>query len=241
MRMKMLLASAALAGAMSMAGVASAAVTVWNFSGAVADGNGDATATITSSAGSLSIALTNNQVNPISDGREISGLSITLSGVPTALSLFSSSGTLINIDKKTHAVTSDPGPIDHWGAGVNGSGVIFLEAAGSFAPGGQPHDLIIGMGPYTNANASISGKNPHIQGTGTFVLNFTLPGAYTVTGVNIAFGTSGTDFHKATCDRGCDGGGGGQGGVPEPATWAMMIMGFGGVGALMRRRRTVFG
>jgi hypothetical protein len=25
--------------------------------------------------------------------------------------------------------------------------------------------------------------------------------------------------------------------VPEPATWAMMIMGFGGVGALMRRRR----
>jgi hypothetical protein len=36
-------------------------------------------------------------------------------------------------------------------------------------------------------------------------------------------------------------GGGGQGGVPEPATWALMIMGFGGVGALMRRRRSVFG
>ena len=27
-------------------------------------------------------------------------------------------------------------------------------------------------------------------------------------------------------------------GVPEPATWAMLIMGFGGVGAVMRRRRT---
>ncbi|WP_293682310.1 PEPxxWA-CTERM sorting domain-containing protein [uncultured Phenylobacterium sp.] len=27
-------------------------------------------------------------------------------------------------------------------------------------------------------------------------------------------------------------------GVPEPATWAMMIMGFGGVGAMIRRRRT---
>jgi|GEM_PF-523888 len=27
--------------------------------------------------------------------------------------------------------------------------------------------------------------------------------------------------------------------VPEPATWAMMIMGFGGVGAMMRRRRLV--
>jgi hypothetical protein len=29
----------------------------------------------------------------------------------------------------------------------------------------------------------------------------------------------------------------GAGGVPEPATWAMMILGFGGVGALLRRRR----
>ena len=27
--------------------------------------------------------------------------------------------------------------------------------------------------------------------------------------------------------------------VPEPATWAMMILGFGGVGAMMRRRRPV--
>ena len=33
-------------------------------------------------------------------------------------------------------------------------------------------------------------------------------------------------------------GSGGPGGfIPEPATWAMMIIGFGGVGALMRRRR----
>jgi subtilisin-like proprotein convertase family protein len=27
------------------------------------------------------------------------------------------------------------------------------------------------------------------------------------------------------------------GGVPEPATWAMMLMGFGGLGAVLRRRR----
>jgi len=27
--------------------------------------------------------------------------------------------------------------------------------------------------------------------------------------------------------------------VPEPATWAMMILGFGGIGALLRRRRSV--
>ena len=27
------------------------------------------------------------------------------------------------------------------------------------------------------------------------------------------------------------------GGIPEPATWTMMILGFGGLGALLRRRR----
>jgi hypothetical protein len=33
------------------------------------------------------------------------------------------------------------------------------------------------------------------------------------------------------------GSGGGTGGVPEPATWALMLMGFGGLGAVLRRRR----
>ena len=31
---------------------------------------------------------------------------------------------------------------------------------------------------------------------------------------------------------------GGGPGVPEPATWAMMILGLGGVGATLRRRRS---
>jgi len=35
------------------------------------------------------------------------------------------------------------------------------------------------------------------------------------------------------------GGGGGGAAVPEPATWAMMIVGFGAAGAMMRRRRAV--
>ena len=33
---------------------------------------------------------------------------------------------------------------------------------------------------------------------------------------------------------------GSAGAVPEPATWAMMILGFGGVGATLRRRRQMF-
>ncbi|MBA2466428.1 MAG: PEPxxWA-CTERM sorting domain-containing protein, partial [Sphingomonas sp.] len=31
----------------------------------------------------------------------------------------------------------------------------------------------------------------------------------------------------------------GPGAVPEPATWAMMLIGFGATGAAMRRRRKV--
>ncbi len=33
------------------------------------------------------------------------------------------------------------------------------------------------------------------------------------------------------------GGGLGAGGVPEPATWGMMLIGFGGLGAVLRNRR----
>ena len=35
--------------------------------------------------------------------------------------------------------------------------------------------------------------------------------------------------------------GGGVGGVPEPAAWALMLVGFGGLGAVLRRRRAAFG
>ena len=47
--------------------------------------------------------------------------------------------------------------------------------------------------------------------------------------------TAGTNSNSIFWDIGAiqaDGGG-----VPEPATWAMMLVGFGGLGAVMRRRR----
>ncbi|WP_394762204.1 PEPxxWA-CTERM sorting domain-containing protein [Phenylobacterium sp.] len=34
-------------------------------------------------------------------------------------------------------------------------------------------------------------------------------------------------------------GGGGAGGVSEPASWAMMLVGFGGLGFALRRRRAL--
>lgn len=38
-----------------------------------------------------------------------------------------------------------------------------------------------------------------------------------------------------------DTGGGGGGAVPEPATWALMLLGFGGLGAMLRHRRAAAG
>jgi hypothetical protein len=53
-----------------------------------------------------------------------------------------------------------------------------------------------------------------------------------------AFGSqSGARLYLTSPCVGADCGGGGGNEVPEPATWAMMILGFGGVGAVMRRRR----
>jgi hypothetical protein len=40
---------------------------------------------------------------------------------------------------------------------------------------------------------------------------------------------------SASCPN--NGKGGGGGGVPEPATWALMLIGVSGVGAMMRSRR----
>jgi hypothetical protein len=50
--------------------------------------------------------------------------------------------------------------------------------------------------------------------------------------------TAGQTYNIAAKDAFCTScGGGTDTGVPEPATWALMILGFGGAGATLRRRR----
>jgi hypothetical protein len=54
----------------------------------------------------------------------------------------------------------------------------------------------------------------------------------------LANGQRATGVIGAVCtDNDCGHVGGGGGPVPEPATWAMMIMGFGGMGAILRHNR----
>ena len=236
---------AGIAASALFCGAANAA-TVWTFTGnSAADGPVSGKALIDLVGNTLTIDLTSLLANPTSDGQELSGVAITLSSLASTTSLTTKTGTEINILAGGGTSTSD-NVIQHWGTALSG-GSIYLATAGVGALSGKPVDLIIGAGPYTNANASIRGKNPSILGTGHFVLTLTgLGSGVTVSGVNLGFGTTGTGYHTATCSLptggACGGDPGGPGtAVPEPATWAMMILGFGGVGAMMRRRRTVFG
>ena len=60
------------------------------------------------------------------------------------------------------------------------------------------------------------------------------------TRVNLDFGgakVTSIDFSSSNYSFEVDNFAGGVGGVPEPATWAFMITGFGGAGAMLRRRR----
>jgi hypothetical protein len=68
------------------------------------------------------------------------------------------------------------------------------------------------------------------QAGDTFLLFGLNPATDTFTAVNTQIGTNGGISHVSFF-------GGPGGAVPEPATWAMMILGFGMVGAGMRMRR----
>jgi hypothetical protein len=224
--------SASLAALAMMAGASGAQAAVYSFtgSGTGVDGPVSASANLTTSLNSISVALTSLLANPTAAGQEVSGIVIDLASAATGVTLGSQTGTLINI-APGGAVTAVGGNPTHWGAGETGN-QLFLETAGNFAVGGSPINLIIGPGPYTNANPSITGRNPQIQGTGNFVLNLTGAGTPTVTGVRFLFGTGPDSSLVGVCTAGC-------GGIPEPATWAVMIVGFFAVGSVLRvsRRR----
>ena len=80
--------------------------------------------------------------------------------------------------------------------------------------------------------------------TGAFTLNFKNAPTGSVTfdafaGKFQATQYNGSSLFAQECPVGQNCGGGGTE-VPEPATWALMIMGFGAAGAMLRRRRTAF-
>src|SRR5215467_8093709 len=187
-RRRLLMAGLAINFVLLLTSAAQAISMSFTASGTGGDGPESASATVTTGAGTVTVMLSSLITNPTAAGQLVSGIQINLGGgVPATASLSSATGTTINI-APGGAVTPG-GAITHWGATVSG-GTIFLATAGTGAPGGSPINLIIGSGPYTNANPSITRRNPQIQNTGTF--NLTTAGVTAATPINSAvfeFGT----------------------------------------------------
>jgi hypothetical protein len=220
--MKIAFAIATATLALAFSAPANAAVVIYTANGSGVDGAESAKAVITTGVNSLSIDLFSLIANPTSAGQEVSGIILTLANAASSAVLTSSTGTLIDI-AGGGAVTPNGGTITHWGLTTSGSSINLATAGGPV--GGSPFDLIIGAGPYTNANPSITGRNPQIQNDGLFLLTLTGELNPIITGVTFEFGTGPDSTLPGVLTS-----------VPEPYTWAMMLFGMGSLGAMLRYR-----
>lgn len=115
----------------------------------------------------------------------------------------------------------------HWG---NASGFsVYRDVGGADGNGGFP----VALGYVSLPTTQGCTVNPNtLTVTGCSWTKYTLN--FTGTARSIVLGGSGSYFDNVTFGAG---GGPATGSVPEPASWAMLIAGFGLTGAAMRRRR----
>jgi hypothetical protein len=165
-----ILVGAVALGAVLIAGTAQATVMEFMASGTGGDGPESASATITTGTNSLIVSLSSLEANPTAAGQEVSDIELQLSNTPTSASLpTGGTGTFIDIADGGAVTVTNQTNTTHWGVDLT-AGTITLATAGTGSAGGKPIELIIGPGPYTNANSSITGRNPQIQDTGVFDL-----------------------------------------------------------------------
>jgi hypothetical protein len=189
------LAGAAALGSLLIGATAQATVMTFAASGVGGDGPESASATITTGSNSLIVSLSSLQANPTAAGQEVSDIELKLSNTPTSASLpTGGTGTFIDIAPGGSVTPTSQTNTTHWGVDLT-SGTITLATAGSGSVGGKPIELIIGPGPYTNANPSITGRNPQIEDTGVFDLTVGgITSSTTVTSVVFSFGTGPDSF-----------------------------------------------
>jgi len=209
-------------------GVANANATLFFANGSDVDGTLKAQADITFNSGVFTVVLTDQNTGEKSSGQTVSGISFDVSGL-TSTSTFTQAGTLVNVAKGVPE-TFPGGPPTHWAGGNTSTTLLIDTVPGTSA---KPEDLIVGSSPA--ANNGFDQFDPYINGTGTFTIDASLSNvdSFTISDVKFYFGTVPTEV-----DGGLGGFPTGPGSVPEPSTWAMMILGFFGVGFMAYRRKS---
>ena len=222
----------AAAAMLSFASPASSAVYFFSTpAGSTADGQPvNATAQFTTSLNQISLVLTNLQANPTSIIQAISDLFFTATNggtnLTTGTALYTPTANYIAIGAGG-AVSGASAPAAAGWDLSNTAGTYHLDKLCGHNTCGNPAGLIIGPGPYTNANGSIARNRPHnpfVDQSATFT--FAVAGATAdtlISNVVFSFGTSpGTN-------------------VPVPLPAAVWLFGSGllGLMAIARRRNGV--
>ena len=184
--------------ALTISGIASGTtITFVTPSGsATSDGSVNASAVFVTGPGTLTITLSDLLASPTSVGELLSNVQFALSSSLNGSASMSSSATerTINPDQSfTEGSTVSTG----WALQASGGGGIMIcmicPNHGTPASTSPPSHLIIGAGPYTNANGSITGNGPHnpfLDETATFTISDSaITSATVASGVVFGFGT----------------------------------------------------
>jgi hypothetical protein len=179
----------------------------------------------TTSAGLITVTLVNLQANPTSVVQAISDISFSAGGLTsTGAGSFLAQASYISIANGVSTPAADPQL--SWQL-TNSGGIYHLNKLwGGSGPQTGPKGLVIGPGPYTNANGSISNNKPHnpfADQSVTFSLALAgITAATVISDVVFSFGTTpGANVGVL---------------VPIPAAVWLFITGLLGLVAIGRRR-----